>query len=515
MAAEATKKGAPGFQGSDKSGVLVSFYGHSDPVLDTDKVEGRVDIVGPVKESQQDAISRLTWTKTLGAASGRWEMDVKTSNPDFYEKGILDDDWIDITFTQHAKQYNVCRGLIDTIRTRNAVANGATQHVYTLAGRDHGKIFENTNVFFNRYIGENVGGGATLRAWANANQAHIFGNVATTVDAFLFQFLKQLNASSNARWALPPGLPGLNADVPAGSPVYFKDVVQYNRTGFSDFPARAAYRPMFMDPDGFVGHSLWALAQEWSDPSFCELFCDVVKNDGSYMQPGAGEELRPEDSTIGVIIRDKPFPTVVFPEAINDGPWFTSIPVHTVQIQELDSGTDIGRGGDERFNAFFVRSSTTAEYSGQNVDITKPLWYPDDVVRRGIRRMDVTSNYVSSIADNPGMVTRQRALLRDWYGLNAYYQNGTLPLGHLRPDIRIGSRVRIPGQHPEDDLTLYVEGITHAWALGKGRTTLTVTRGWRGTDRSLMSAINDLGDRYILPGNIVINDAVTVLGNIA
>lgn len=516
----------PGFQGSDKSGVELTIYAHGDdPVFNVNGVRGAIKFLGPATdhhdraqnefvEASASAISKVVWTKALGGASGRFSIDIKTHRPEIFEQGLHDDDWLDLVFTQHGRKYHVCTGIIDTIRESNHIDNGATDRTFTITGRDHGKIFEETPVFFNRFIGENVGGGATLRAFVNSSQgAQSFGAVDTTTNAFLFEFLRQLGAGSNARWELPPGMPGLTINSSTGQPiagrVFFNDVVRFQASGFTNFPSRTAYRPWFQNPEGFVGYKLWHLAQEWSDPAFCELYTDLVRSDTG-LPPGPGEELRPENSLMGVILRDKPFPTGAGLVPITQSPWF-SIPMHLVTQQELTTN-DVGRGGEERFNAFFVRCAAMAEFSSQNVDITKPLWFPDDVAKRGIRRMDITSNYVSSTADNLGLVDVQRRFLRDWYGLNAYYRNGSLPLGHLRPDIRIASRVRVPGADPLLDQTFYVEGLTHNWSLGKGRTYLTVTRGWKGSDQSLIRAVNALAARYEVPGSFVLDDAVRELG---
>lgn len=502
----------PGYQGSDKSGVDAVVYAHGDdPVFSLDAQRGAIEFNGPDAPAgtlSSSAISNVSWTKTLGQASGRFSIDVKTRSPDLFERGILDDDWLDLSFTQHGRKYHVCRGMIDTVRERRRVSNGATERTFTITGRDHGKPFERIQVFFNRYIGENVGGGATLRAFINSNEgSRVFGDVPTTVNAFLFEFLRQLNRSSNARWVVPPGVPGITlTDTGTAVPhtVYFNDAVKFIRDDFESRPERSAYRPMFMDPEGFSGHTLWDLAKEWSDPGFCELFTDLVRKD-TLLPPGPDEELRPENSAMGVIIRTKPFPSQVF-GTFAQSPWF-QLPLHVVTRQEIDD-SDEGKGGEERFNTFFVRSVASNEYSNQNVDITKPLWYHADVARRGLLRMDISSNYVSATADNKGMVEKLRELLRDWYGLNAYFKNGTLPLGHGRPEIRVGSRVRIPGASPNEDMTYYVEGITHTWSLGKMRTVLTVTRGWQGTDQDLMRAVGDLEERYSVPSDFTINDVV-------
>lgn len=500
----------PGFQGSDKSGVEVSFYSHgSDPIYNQNGIKGGIHLKGKGLTFEEDftldsasMVSNLSWTKSLGPASGNFSIDVKTRKPDVFLKGLMDDDWLDIVFTQHNRKYHVCRGLIDTIRENRGVNNGATEKTITITGRDFGKVWESTAIFFNIFIGLGVGGGSIINRFASNDS--IYGNVERTINAFLFAFLQELGESerANARWAMPPGMPGISSRNPAIK--FFRDCVLYNSDFYTDQPKRRAFHPGFIDPELWGSNTLWDFAKEWSDPFFCELFTDIV-NSTTNLQPGADGQLLPDQSSMGVFVRDKPFLSSVTKDKNGNtldmlqSPWF-SLPLFTVVRQECGND-NLGRGGEERFNTIFVKNAATAEYSDNNIEISKPLWYPDDVVKRGIRRLDVTSNYHQADSDNLSMITTQRELLRDWYGLNPYFINGTLPLIHLRPDIRIGSRLRIPGRASDgdEDETYYIEGLTHQWSLGNGKTSLTLTRGWQGNDRSLIQAVSRLKSLYTLP----------------
>lgn len=493
----------PGYQGSDKSGVEVSFYAHGDdPVFNFDNVKGAlhlkgsgVSFDGPIVP-YDGVVSSVSWTKTLGG-TGNFSIEIKTRNPDLFLRGLNDDDWVDITFTQHDKKFHTVRGLIDTIREPKTVNQGATVKTIVISGRDFGKVWDTTPIFFNMWIGEGVGGGSVINRFAS-NDA-IFGNVAKTVKAFLFAFLQELGENANARWAIPSGVPGITSS--SSNIKFFRDCVKYISNKYTDQPNRTAFHPGFLDPEVWTDSHLWDLVKEWSDPSFCELYMDLVNSSGN--QPGEGEELLPDQSSMAVIVRDKPFLSSVALDSkgvlvpMVSSPWF-GLPLYTVRRQEIGND-NVGRGGEERFNAYFVKNAATNEFSGPNIDLTKPLWFPSDIARRGIRRMNVTSNYHETNSDNNSMIDMQRKLLRDWYGLNPYFNNGSLSLGHFRPDIRIGSRIRIPGNSPDECETYYLEGLTQQWSLGSGRTSLTVTRGWKGNDRSLIKAVRELEGRYVIP----------------
>jgi len=143
-----------------------------------------------------------------------------------------------------------------------------------------------------------------------------------------------------------------------------------------------------------------------------------------------------------------------------------------------------------------------------SMDLTRPLWNPDDISRHGVRRYDINSQYKTDGGTLLFMSVLYRYILRDWYAMNPYLLSGTIALGHGRPDIHVGTRIRIPGEGGDTSLdeTYYVEGVNHSWVFGPGlRTTLQVTRGFVGTDNMLMQATQDTVADYSIP--IVTGDA--------
>jgi hypothetical protein len=440
------------------------------------------------------AVTSFSYQGSIGGGAARWTMELKTQEPDFFRFGLMDDDWVDVELLKHARRYHVVRGPIDSIREQNSPADGATSRTFIVSGRNHAKPFERTPIFFNRYLGENVGGGAALRAFLNsADGAALFGTPDQTVRTFLFEFLDYLGQRSNARWVLPPGMGRFpTIEVEPFPTRLFVEHCPFQTEWFFNDPERIAVRPMFIDTNGFSGQTLWDLAKEWSDPTFTELYADLTLPNGE--APAAGEEFPIGRSVMSVVYRNKPFPTQAATNyTLSGSPWFF-LPVHEVTTDELGS-TEWGRGGDERYNYFSVRMSDEAAF-GSTVDLTRFLWDTSDIVKRGILKMEATTQYASPTSANYAMITQMQELLRDWYGLNGYFQSGTVPLQRLRPDIRVGTRIVIPGSAPEKDRHFYVEGVNHSWQLGVGRTSLMVTRGWIGTDQHFMRAIRAIPNRF-------------------
>ncbi len=158
-------------------------------------------------------------------------------------------------------------------------------------------------------------------------------------------------------------------------------------------------------------------------------------------------------------------------------------------------------------NTFIVAPQVQQEL-GNFVDIIAPLIDTEDVKRHGVRKFDVHTRYAATDADLLTMTQTQRQRLVEWHVLNPYFLSGQIALGTGRPEIHIGQRVRIPQEgasvlgefNQREEETYYVEGVAHDWRFGEAiKTRLGVTRGWRGTDESLLQKIEELSSDYLSP----------------
>lgn len=501
----------PGFQRSEKTSAELTLYGQpSSPGTDQQVlplVGDRIEFTGRSERDPNPSLISLSTSKAMGAPSGTWKAVVKSGRPlgrdiDMSDL-VVDDQWADIVFRRYNRPYATMRGSVDRIQRLGGIGGGgASTSTYSITGRDFGKIWEKTPLWFNQFANENVVGASALQVIDGINTIGD-GSVSTTVAAFLFGFLQALAGKGRANWLMPIDMPNV-ADGSA-----FTDNVFYDTAQFSNLPARQAVSPSFMDPGGA---GAWAMAQQWSDPAFCELWADFVPTlgpTGSIINSDTvretivdfdnivGVQLAVEDAAMSVILRDRPFPTR---ELGKNSPWF-NLPIVHIPRQEVVSNT-LARGGDERFNAFFVSPQILQGFllSGQ-VDITAPLWDPDDMKVHGFRRFDVNSPYVANVGEEEGallsITKQQREKVRDWHCLNPYLWSGSLQLGHGRPDVRIGMRVNVPGYTRDKDLTAYIEQVDHSWSLRPGlKTTIGVTRGWFGSPESYLEALDTVASRY-------------------
>lgn len=436
---------------------------------------------GKTRHAGIPCLTSLTTSKPLGAA-GTWSVQGKPSQDlKTALNKVSDDDWIDLVISRHGSPHHVMRGLVDEIRGTTTVVNGATVEVLELAGRDFVKVWEKTPVWFNRYTAENVEGAVTYQLVSAQDSVYNL-SVDAVVDLMLRGFLSEIAGRGRANWQVPDSLPGAQGPTLIDNVAIRTDL----QPGEVRTPERYAIAANFLMPDG----DLWQLAREWSDPMFCELWADLEPRYAS----ATDAELRPEDSQMAVHLRDRPFPRV---DLGRDSPWF-SLPLHVVARPQL-LRESVGRSGLERYNAFFVSPQIMqATLGNAAVDLVAPLWDPDDIAAHGLCRFDVNTRYVS--LDQPLLlsdVLRER--VRDWHCLNPYLYSGTLELRRGRPEIRAGSRVRVPGVSGESDqATYYVEQANQSWAFGVGaRSTLGVTRGWVGSDNSLLQALQARVGKYL------------------
>jgi len=489
----------PGFQKSETSGVEVMIHSQgSDPVIYGS--DGAQQFTGRYRTDPDHALIAVSTNKTLEAA-GQFTLTFKpakgVTNTPFDQ--FVDDDWVDIIFKKHGRVYHTMRGLIDRVgRTRSVAGSGATATTYTITGRCFQKIWEQTPIWFNRFALENIEGG-----WAYKIYSHIpnlGGAPDEVVKAFLLGWFEKLGNAGRVNWDTPPTLPNTTGN-------FFTDMqgFGFNNSGFTNYPPRVAIDPNLMNPSG----TLWSLAKEWADPAFCELFCDLGKQ---YTQLGPEEELSPSDSTPCVFFRDRPFPlsgyvlddTGTPANALGlekESAWFT-LPLHIINRQEIQQ-EDVGREGIERMNAFFVSPQLQQEMlQAGGLDMMQPHWNPEDIKRHGFRRYDISTRYKTKNANLLTLSTVQRLMLRDWYSMNPYLLSGSFSLGHGRPEIHIGTRIRIPADNGDvtADETYYVEGVSNNWQFGVGiRTALQATRGFIGTDDMLLQAIRDATGGFSTP----------------
>lgn len=463
-----------GFQGSETSRIEATIYTHRGTtfVYDTRVVGGR----------GFSGIVEMQYDHAFGSASAAFSLVIKSSEDLIYE--LEDDDWVDVVARRHDQTFHLARAVISGISRSTRVINDATVRVFVLQCRSFGVIFERTPLWFDRVTRNNWGPAAASRIW---NEHHDFANgtPAVLTSTLLAGFLQPANNQGAGYWRLPDGLPNARGS--------FIENIQFNTSGYSNVPSRGgAQTPLSMTYDS---SSVWALANEWADLPLCEFYTDLVPAYDMFNGAAASD---PTTTRMAVIFRDRPFPNTVRDTQLSAAPYFSKIPLYTVPIQQV-SELGVSRSGASRVNTFFFAPMLLQRLARGYIDMQVPLSNTADVALHGMRRMDAVSRYLADGSTDVyvTMARGYRQILRDIHCLNHRYLSGRITLTLGRPDIRIGGRLRIQRDADEDAETYYVEGVSHRWSFETGlRTSCTVTRGWRGTDASLVEALNDTIAQY-------------------
>lgn len=471
-----------GFQRSETTGCEIKVYAHGrDPLFRASQGVLVFDGRGNERDTGPSVVSWQT-SKAMGGGAGTWSCTVKVPQAldaeyDQLRKRVTDDCWIDIVATKHARKVHVMRGLVSSVR-ETYMTGQATARTYTLTGRDFGVVFEKTPIWYNVLNREDV----EVDAIKIFQRDRLAGSVDRVVGGLLFGFLTVLGTRKRATWVLPKGMPATERR--------FVDEVLWDYDQFTNSPERATPGAQ---PLQINGQMLWAIAKEFSDPAFCELYCDLFPKDRTKaFDPATQYDVT--DTRMGVRLRDRPFLTV---NDTHKSPWF-KIPMTEVTPQDIVM-RDIGAGGEDRYNMVAVSPQLLQE-TNEDQFLRQPLWDRADIEVHGLRQFLVESRYAPTAKE--GMVAGTRTMqnrIRDWHCMNQYLLNGTVTLATLRPHIRIGTRLRILGSAPEKNETYYVENVSHAWSAGTaGRTTLTVSRGWEGTDAQYTAALTQIAARFEL-----------------
>jgi len=490
----------PGFCDSDHTYPEIIIYQHGvDPVVLDAAI---VSLDGQQMSDGGASIFSVTTRKDLGAASGTFSISLKPSkSSEELFKTIVDDAWIDIILHKNDQSFHVMRGLVDEIRRNRRVSgSGATSEVYTISGRDFGKIWEQTPVWFSPYDkGFLSGATSTLvfegnpKNWDSPGKAPI---------SLLKAFMRILTETTGVDWAPPPAMPGV---IPGSftANISFGDDPTGMSKYYQDLPPTKQFNPSGMIPDGMM----WDLAKEYSDPMFTELYVDLLPfGDPFSNRMSLGDPFSVLETKMTVVLRNKPFPILPlssFPGYVST--WM-KLPTHMLARQEIVSD-DIGRSGYERYNTFYAAQRMLVETQAADaLYMMGSLSSAESVNKHGIRRLDIQSCAVPTGPVSDPLVKHQRNLIRDWYCMNPYLLSGTFQLGHGRPDIKIGNKLYLRGQKSvnpldtEPDEIYYIETVDHTWTAGPGlRTNIGVTRGWIGLEVEYMAALAQVVARYAPP----------------
>lgn len=414
----------------------------------------------PNLEVQEISIEReiksFEFSKTLGSASGSFTLEL-TANVN-WKKAVFPTDWIMVYMSNAGDSKEKLRllGNIDRVSqftTRND--KGLLETSYVISGRDFGKIFEETRIWFN----------PQNPVMLAPNLDLMVGTPAQIVDLILRKFL-------NAEIPLDifKGQPQLNQwFVPNALAIKFLANGNrfYNLLKSNINSKIQGNKSVFLT--SLLQGALWQTIKNHSNDVVNEIFVELI------------------DEVPTFVMRQKPFTSdkVAFstPEMVK----FSSLPRIEITGEEI-IGSDIGFSDQERFNIFLLVPTSDMIKTETSINLLTtytpsfPAIEENSIKRHGLKNMYVDTEYAFQESKegnyNAKILHNWNRLIFDWYNNAVFYETGTLEIKKAHPDLCIGKALVIKDSQVNENKIFYIEGYTDSWSYpGIWQQTVQLTRG--------------------------------------
>lgn len=434
----------------------------------------------------------LNTNKGFGEAAGSFTLVLKRlpSNPDSLLDLWIDPEgvWLTIQIVANGVPFDVMLGNIDTIKegvTRSET--GARTETITITGRDHGKVFAQTEMHINVFEREGI---IPQIAAYTVMHKHLQGKPHDFIRTLVREWVGN-NAVGDKQWVFPSSLYG-------GAFLY--DVL--NLSTISQRTQGDLQDPTIFSPDQ-MGKKLWDAMQEYSNGLLNEMWTDLAPNPAGdltsrVIDPVLGTALSVRQSvglTPALYLRERPFPS----HKHHKRKW-DRLPTHTITPEDT-SKVDLTKGSaSHRYNFWIlegqglasasvgstgqVQSHNTRKGSDNRLGVpgNSPIYDVKSIERYGLRRFSQATKFLpltnAKIAEIWYTVCAEwLQLVHDWYVVGPMERTGTITLSRAMPWIRVGHRVKLVTRTGRT-IHLYVENVSHNVNYpGPGNTTLMVTRG--------------------------------------
>ncbi len=466
------------------------IYPHTGDVVWTNRKERARKFTWD-KDETEGTILSLNTVKTIGAPSGQWVATVKLAHDgdlDIAQGDIMDGDWADITFLRNGIKFHTMRGVVESARQRKISAGGATVKVFNVTGKDHGAPFETPIAWQSIWVqtlGELIRGIMTDKV-----KGAIGGSPDEMFKILVEAGLQRGSSKNSSNWQLPASLANIATDTAEGDPFFYEALTVLTSA------TRGAYYnevQLWTQP----GQTLHQTLQQWINPLLNEVFYDLGDNEFGVMT-GPGTKGRIKQDMMAQI-RERPFANTI--DGLNS-PWFKldTLELPNWIIRDYDSGRD----GTQRYTLIELIADFGFINPQEAAAFAAPIWNQLDIQTHGIRPWQQNVRYVAKDGTAQGQWLNERKiwqkLVTDWYAPNPYFLSGSLGAGILLPEARIGTRVKYDTGAEKTSERYYLEGVENKYGFTRaghsGKTNLTVTRGFPGSEKAYLDMITAAAKNY-------------------
>lgn len=443
--------------------------------------------------SQTPGIISMQYKRVLGEAYANFALVIKSSLLDLRDT-ILANDWVDLIAIEDGREIHLDRGLVLDVTQIISSNGGATAAQYLVTCASFGYIFETTRYWFDTVYQLQDANFAALQVHNLAGR-FINQGVYNTVTKIAEGFLDRRVQAGTALWRLPNNMPGVQTDGQLG---FLDNLFKYG----ADYDDDTFVRRSHIGVTGSLnyGSNLLELMMAWMDPMSCEMLVDLVNPNNGSAPPYIGmnnavsatgrELLSPGQTAMALIVRERPFYTLATrPERLGEM-YFDRTPLHVVEREQVQESR-LSRSAAALVNHITYAPIQVVEQSAQAATYQIPLINRESIDTHGVRRIDIRTPY-DVTEGNSQAAQIYRHITRDFNSLNHLLYTGMIRLTRGRPEIRVGSRLRVAsaGNLNSDYLTTYVEVVEHAWQYKQGfKSAFTVTHGFKGTDQQYKDAV--------------------------
>jgi len=359
---------------------------------------------------------------------------------------------------------------------------------YRINGRNFGKVFETTDLWFDPYTTQTK----SLDVVTRTAGLPITGSPEVLVQKLMDIFLgpggrtKLGNTKPLEQWVIPKDLARLFSSSQAKKRASVYDIIsnQGIQTGLPGYKARQMIAPG-------QGGNLWEAMKRGSNQLINELYCEEIRDSSGFVKPT-------------IVLKPRPYNTLYFNSQFGGdkhlksylkGAYKTLQDLAKENYVEINPAEvlyeDLGMDDHSRFNMFWLETRNTtndsintyAHVNKSGDGIGLPLIVRESIQRYGLRKFDGVLDFC--YANNTGKTYNADTniykaflvQLYDFYYANHLYEQGTIETTGVL-EAELGKCLLLKSEDGGDPKIYYIEGYEHNFKYPATWTTkFTVTRG--------------------------------------
>ena len=410
------------------------------------------------KHEIYDHIVSFTYNKSMSSPAGSFQCKIL---PVFdYSKIISPGDWVQIYLTtDDDKKHKRVIGNVDRVSLETVMnEDGTRESHFMISGRDFGKIFQDTNIWFNPYkIGDLE---ATILDKVNEIGGPSNVLIKNVIDLFLNDTTEIPNCSTSMNyWYIGNKMA---QELDSFGHRQLADIM--NMDDFKTAQPGNKIIPVMNTQGNF-----WQLLKGISNETINMLYLELYEDKNGLSLPKTFFGVRPYTF--------RTYKNTTLP--IN---YFLDLPSVDVDADSIIRSST-GLNDHDRFNMFFLtlkqepifKSTEASIYSETASAINKA-----SIKRNGLRLFKRMVDYGSLASNGQFDLKIYKAyleLVTEWYKGNHLLENGTFVIVG-NPEVRIGKRMVVKNSKVYPNRQYFIESYTDEWSYTKmWRQTIEVTRG--------------------------------------